>query len=245
MKRLQIFLIAAGFMMVALVMAQPVKATIQSQQMQIFLNISVDVVGTPIVGYVPHQAPAQAGVPSIASALRRAAPSMQRAFSAEGLHFTGDSTLVAQAAGVQHNVLVQAEVTPNPKGTILVSNVPNVSMTAAPGQTVTVQPLCSLQVSVNMSTAWSLEEGIATDLTLGGGSATLPGTALTNNTYKLAATPQPTSTPYIVYATDGSVWSGLASGTAITTYCVDLTVTVPPSTTDGVYSTDAVYTLFN
>ncbi len=241
MKRLQIFLIAAGFMMLALVLAQPVKATIQSQQMQIALNISVDVIGTPIVGYAPHQAPAQAGAPSIASALRRAAPSMQRAFSAEGIHFEGDSTLVAQA---QHSVLVQAEVTPNPKGTILVSNVPNVSMTAAPGQTVTVQPLCSLTVSVNMSTAWSLEEGVATDLTSGGG-ATLPGTALANNTYKLAATPQPKPTPYIVYATDGSVWSGLASGTAITTYCVDLTVTVPASTTDGIYSTDAVYTLFN
>jgi hypothetical protein len=240
MKRLQMFLVAAGFMMLALVLAQPVKATIQSQQMQIALNISVDVVGTPIVGYVPREAPSQAGVPSIASALRRAEPSMQRAFSAEGLHFAGDSTMVAQV----HNVLVQAEVTPNPKGTILVSNVPNVSMMAAPGQTVTVQPLCSLTVSVNMATAWSLEEGVATDLTSASG-ATLPGTALANNTYKLAATPQPKPTPYIVYATDGSVWSGLASGTAITTYCVDLTVTVPASTVDGIYSTDAVYTLFN
>jgi hypothetical protein len=241
MKRLQMFLVAAGFMMLALVLAQPVKATIQSQQMQIALNISVDVVGTPIVGYVPREAPSQAGVPSIASALRRAEPSMQRAFSAEGLHFAGDSTMVAQV----HNVLVQAEVTPNPKGTILVTNVPNVAVTAAPGQTVvTTKSPCALTVSVNMSTAWSLEEGAATDLT-GPGGATFPGTALANNTFLSAGTPQPTSTPYIVYSTDGSVWSGLASGTAITTYCVVLTITVPASATDGTYSTEVVYTLFN
>ena len=244
MKRLQMLLIAAGCMMLALVLAQPVKATIQSQQMQIAVNVSVQVVGTPIVGYVPHQAPAQAGVPSIAAALRRATPSLARAFHAEGLHFEGDSTMVAQAQ-VQHSVLVQAEVTPNPKGTILVSDVPNVSMTAAPGQTVTLMPSCYLTVSVNMSTAWSLEEGVATVLTDAASGATLPGTALANNTYKNSGTPQPTSTPYIVYATDGSVWSGLASGTAITTYCVNLTVTVPASATDGTYSTDAVYTLFN
>lgn len=242
MKRLQIFLIAAGFMMLALVLAQPVKATIQTQQAQIFLNISVQVVGTPVVGYVPHQT--QAGVPSIASALRRALPSLQRAFHAEGIHFEGDSTLIAQAQ-VQHSVLVQAEVTPNPKGTILVSNVPNVMMTAAPGQTVQLMPRCALTVTVNMATAWSLEEGIATDLTDPSNGAAFAGKYLANDTYKNSATPLPTSTPYIVYATDGSVWSGLGSGTAITTYCVDLTVSVPASTTDGTYTTDAVYTLFN
>ncbi|HTV92799.1 MAG TPA: hypothetical protein VMG98_08800 [Verrucomicrobiae bacterium] len=245
MKRLQVFLVAAGCMMLALVLAQPVKATIQTQQMQISIDVSVQVVGTPVVGYVPHQAPAQAGVPSIAAALRRASPSLEHAFHAEGLRFEGDSTLVAQATPPQHSVLVQAEVTPNPKGTILVSNVPDVMMTAAPGQTVTLMPACYLTVSVNMSTAWSLEEGVATLLTDSASGATLPGTALANNTYKNSGTPQPAATPYIVYATDGSVWSGLASGTAITTYCVNLTVTVPATAADGTYTTYAVYTLFN
>jgi len=244
MKQFRLLLIVVGFVMLALVLAQPVKATIQTQQAQILLNISVQVEGTPAVGYVPHQGPAQNATPAIASALERAMPSLQRAFNAEGLHFDGDaSTLVAQAQ-VQHSVLVQAEVTPNPKGTILVSNVPDVTITAAPGQTVKVTPPCSLTVTVNMASAWSLEEGTATDLTSSTG-ATFPGTALANDTYKNSATPLPTSTPYIVYSTDGHVWSGLGSGTTITTYCVDLTVTVPASAADGTYSTYAVYTLFN
>jgi hypothetical protein len=240
MKRLQLFLIAAGLTMLALVLAQPVKATIQSEQAQLLLNVSVQVVGTPIA-YAPHQT---SGQMTIASALRRAVPSIQRAFRAEGIHFDGDSTLVAQAQ-VQHSVLVQAEVTPNPKGTILVSNVPNVAVTAAPGQTVTTTTSpCALTVSVNMASAWSLEEGAATALTSGSGS-TFPNTALANNTFLNSGTPRPTSTPYIVYATDGNVWSGLASGSTITTYCVELTITVPASATDGTYSTEVVYTLYN
>jgi hypothetical protein len=238
MKRAQLLLVALGLAILAIVLTQPVKATIQTQQAQLVVNVVVQVAGTP-VGYVPHQAPVQAGGMAIASALRRAAPSIQRAFSAEGLHFTGDSTLVAQAQ-VQHSVLVQAEVTPNPKGTILISNVPNVTITAAPGQTVKVTPPCALTVTVNMTTAWSLEEGVTSDFSSG-----FPGKDLANDTYLHATTPKPTSTPYIVYADDGSVWSGLASGTAITTYCVDLTVTVPASVTDGTYVTNAIYTLFN
>ncbi|MGA7746332.1 MAG: hypothetical protein WBA06_06640 [Candidatus Aquilonibacter sp.] len=238
MKRAQLVLVALGIAILGIVLTQPVKATIQTQQAQIVVNVVVQVVGTPI-GYVPHQAPAQGGL-TIASALRRAVPSVQRAFNAEGLHFEGDSsTLVAQAQ-VQHSVLVQAEVTPNPKGTILVTNVPNVTVTAAPGQTVRVTPACSLTVTVNMTTAWSLEEGVTSDFASG-----FPGKDLANDTYKNSATPLPTSTPYIVYADDGSVWSGLGSGTAITTYCVDLTVTVPLTVTDGTYVTNAVYTLFN
>ncbi len=239
MKRAQLLLVVLGLAILGIVLTQPVKATIQTQQAQILLNLTVQVSGTP-VGYVPHQA---SGQMTIASALRRAVPSIQRGFRAEGIHFDGDSTLVAQAQ-VQHSVLVQAEVTPNPKGTILVSNVPNVTITAAPGQTVKVTPPCALTVTVNMSTAWSLEEGLATDLKSSSGSV-LPGKGVANDTYKNSATPLPTSTPYIVYANDGSVWSGLASGTAITTYCVDLTVTVPATTLDGTYSSYAVYTLFN
>jgi hypothetical protein len=236
MKRAQLLLVVLGIAILGIVLTQPVKATIQTQQAQIVVNVVVQVVGTP-VGYVPHQGSGQI---TVASALQRAAPSVQRAFSAEGLHFEGDSsTLVAQAQ-VQHSVLVQAEVTPNPKGTILVTNVPNVTMTAAPGQTVQLLPACSLTVTVNMTTAWSLEEGVTSDFASG-----FPGKDLANDTYKNSATPLPTSTPYIVYADDGSVWSGLGSGTAITTYCVNLTVTVPLTVTDGTYVTNAVYTLFN
>jgi hypothetical protein len=236
MKRLQLLVIAVGVVVLALVFAQPVKATIQTQQAQIAINIVVQVSGTP-VGYVPHQAPA-GGQPIVSSiALRRATPALQRAFRAEALQF--DPAVVAQAQ-VQKPLLVQAEVTPNPKATILISNSPSVTIPAAPGQTVTLVPACSLTVTVNMTTAWSLEEGITSDFASG-----FPGKDLANDTYKNSATPQPKATPYIVYADDGKVWSGLASGTTITTYCVDLTVTVPVTVPDGTYVTNAVYTLFN
>jgi hypothetical protein len=239
MKRAQLVLVALGLAILGIVLTQPVKATIQTQQAQIVVNVVVQVVGTPIA-YVPHQAPANAQ-PGVVAALSRdrVTPTLARGFQAEGLYFENGSTMVAQAQ-VQHSVLVQAEVTPNPKGTILITNVPNVTVTAAPGQTVRVTPACSLTVTVNMTSAWSLEEGVTSDF-----SSSFPGKDLANDTYLQAATPKPTSTPYIVYADDGSVWSGLASGTTITTYCVDLTVTVPMSVTDGTYVTNAVYTLFN
>ncbi len=237
MKRLQLLIVAVAALMLALVFAQPVKATIQSQQAQIAVTIVVPVAGTPIA-YVPHHAPAQNGAPTIASiAFRRTTSALHRPFRAEALQF--DTGTVAQAQ-VQNPLLVQAEVTPNPKGTILVSNSPSYTFNpgVAPGSTVHVT--CAFTVTVNMATAWSLEEGITSDF-----STTFLGKDLANDTYKNATTPLPTSTPYIVYADDGKVWSGLASGTAITTYCVDLTVTVPSATTDGTYFTNAVYTLFN
>jgi hypothetical protein len=238
MKRLQLLLAAVGIAIVGLIFVQPAKATIQSQQAQIFIDVVVQVVGTPIA-YVPHQAPAVGNVPVIASlALRRLTPQLQRTFRAENLHFDGEtSTVVAQA---QNPLLVQAEVSPNPKATILVSNVPTVTVTAAPGQTVAIAPTCALTVTVNMSSAWSLQEGVSNDF-----SATFPGKDLGNNTYINSDTPQPTSTPYIVYADDGDVWSAVGSGGSITTYCVNLTVSVPAGVTDGIYSTNAVYTLYN
>ncbi len=236
MKRLQLLIIAVGALVLALVLAQPVKATIQTQQAQIAITIVVPVAGTPIA-YVPHQVPAH-GQPVVSSiGLRRAASALRRPFRAEALQF--GSNIVAQAQ-VQNPLLVQAEVTPNPKATILISNTPSYTFNpgVAPGSI--VHATCAFTVTVNMSSAWSLEEGITSDF-----SSTFLGKDLANDTYKNAATPLPTSTPYIVYADDGKVWSGLASGTAITTYCVDLTVTVPAATTDGVYFTNAVYTLFN
>lgn len=225
-------------LILGLVFMQPVKATIQTQQAQIAVTVVVPVVGTPIA-YVPHEAPAQAGQPTISSiALRRATPTFERAFRAESLQFDRDgSTTVAQAQ-VQNPLLVQAEVTPNPKATILVSNMPSYTFNpgVAPGSTVHVT--CAFTVKVNMSTAWSLEEGITSDF-----ASDFPGKDLANNTY--VSSPLPTATPYIVYADDGDVWSGLGSGSVITTYCIDLTVTVPASVLDGTYQTNAVYTLFN
>jgi hypothetical protein len=252
MKRFQFLLIVAGFAILALVLAQPVKATIATQQAQIGFTIIVNVTPSPmpsatptppLLGYALQQAQSTGGRPSIGSlSLRRVTPDLARSFHAESLQFEGGSTLVAQAQ-VQHSVLVQAEVTPNPKATILYTQVggsggSSVTLNQVAGTT--EQYACAFTVTVDMVTAWSLEQGLSADFASG-----FPGKDLANDTYKNSATPLPTSTPYVVYPDDGSEWSLMATGSAMTTYCVTLTLTIPGTTEEGTYSTNAIYTLFN
>ena len=237
MKRFQLLLIAVGVVILGLVFAEPVKATIASQQAQIGVTVVVPVTGTPIA-YVPHQASGQSGIVVSSLALRETLPSLQRTFRAESLQFDSGSSMVVAQAQVQHGVLVQAEVTPNPKATILYSNNPSYTFNpVAPGST-TQTTGCAFTVTVDMTSTFSLEQGVAASF-----SGNFPGTDLANNTY--ITTPQPTSTPYVNYATDGSEWSLLGTGTAKTVYCIQLTVTVPPGVTDGTYTTNVIYTLFN
>jgi hypothetical protein len=249
MKRLQLLLIPAGFVMLALVLAQPVKATISTQQAQIAFTIVVDVLAptaspTPLLlGYVPRQAPATGARPAISAvSFRHITPDLEHGFHAENLQFEGESMLVAQAQ-VQHSVLVQAEVTPNPKATILYTDVAgssSTSVTITQTAGTTEQWPCIFTVTVDMLSTWILDEGISNDF-----DTAWSGKDLANDTYVQAATPKPTSTPYVVYADDGKVWSQAATGTTKTTYCVTLTLTVPLATTAGDYSTNAIYTLFN
>ncbi|MGC2131369.1 MAG: hypothetical protein WA629_14890 [Candidatus Aquilonibacter sp.] len=250
MKRAQLLLAALAIGILALVLTQPVKATIASQQQQIGMLIIVVVSPNPL-GYVPHQAPAGNAAPAVVSSLsrHRVTPSLARGFQAEGLHFEqGSSTLVAQAQ-VQHSVLMQAEVTPNPKATILYTQEPlgtpanSVTLNATAGTT--TQYPCAFYVIVDMNTTWSLEEGLASEMTASSGGSTFPGKDVANNTYISSATPKPTSTPYVVYPDDGKSWSLLGSGTSMTTYCVTLTITVPAETPATTYSDNAIYTLFN
>lgn len=240
MRQFRILLIVAGFVMLALVLAQPVKATISTQQAQIGFTIVVNVTPSP-VAYVPRASLGGSNQGIVAStSLQRISPSLARGFRAESLQFEGGSTLVAQ---VQHSVLVQAEVTPNPKGAILYTDVggnPGSSVTVNAVAGTTQQYPCAFTVTVGMTTTWVLDEGLSNDFASG-----WSGKDLANDTYISAATPKPTSTPYVVYADDGSVWSQMATGTAMTTYCVTLTLTVPGTTDSGTYSTNAVYTLFN
>jgi hypothetical protein len=250
MKRFKFFLIVAGFAILALVLAQPVKATIATQQAQIGFTIIVNVTPSPmptptplLLGDARQQAQPASGRPSIGTvSLRRITPDLARSFHAENLQFEGGATLVAQAQ-VQHSVLVQAEVTPNPKATILYTDVggsggSSVTLNQIAGTT--EQYACAFTVTVDMTTAWSLEQGLSADFAAG-----FPGKDLANNTYKNSATPMPTSTPYVVYPDDGSEWSLMATGSSMTTYCVTLTLTIPGTTDEGTYSTNAIYTLFN
>jgi len=234
MKRLQLVMVALGVAVLGLLFAEPVRATIASQQAQIAVTVVVPVSGTP-VAYVPHAAP-YGGQPVIASiALRRATPSFGRVFRAEALQFdSADSDVVAQ---VQNPLLVQAEVTPNPKATILYSNNPGYTFPPVPPGS-TTKETCAFTVTVDMLTTWSLEQGVGADFASG-----FNGNDLANNSY--VSTPHPTSTPYVVYADDGKQWSLLGTGSTKTVYCIDLTVTVPPGVLDGTYTTNVVYTLFN
>ncbi len=237
MKRTRFLLVAAGILILGIVFAQPVKATIATLQSQIAVTIVVNVTPSP-VAYNPQQpAPAGGAVPSISAvALSRTLPLPARSFHAEGLHFVpSSSTTIAQA---QKATLVQAEVTPNPKATLLYSNSENVTINATAGTTVQIP--CAFTVTVDMTSAWSLDEGLSNDF-----SSTFSGKDLANDSYVSSATPLPTSTPYVVYADDSSEWSVLGSGSAMTTYCVTLTLTVPSTVTQGTYSTNAVYTLYN
>jgi hypothetical protein len=238
MNRFRLLLVAVGLVMLGIVLTQPVKATIASQQAQMAVTIIVNVSPSPLA-YVPHQEPG-ANKPVIASlSLDRAAPpALRRAFRAENLQFTPDLSNVVAQAQKQGSVLVQAEVTPNPKATILTNNAPGSTVILNQYQGATVAWPCVFTVTVDMTTAWSLEQGLTSDFT-----TSFPGKDLANNTY--VSTPLPTATPYVVYADDSSEWSLLGTGTGKTTYCVTLTLTIPASTPAGAYVTNAIYTLFN
>jgi hypothetical protein len=236
MNRLRLLFIGAAALIFGIVLAQPVLATIKTQQAQIGVTIIVNVTPSPLA-YVPHQAPA-GNQPVIATAfsLHPAPSSLQHAFHAEGLHFMGAAKTIAQAQ-VQNSNLVQAEVTPNPKATMLYSNNNSVVVNAIAGTTVVIP--CAFTVTVDLVAAWSLEQGVSNDF-----ASSFPGKDLANNTYSSLATPLPTATPYAVYADDDSVWTIIESGTSLETYCVTLTLTVPGTVSAGTYSTNAVYTLY-
>jgi hypothetical protein len=240
MKRPQLFLAAFCGLVLALVYARPAQALLQTLQTQVGVTILVDVVApTPTpVAYVPQRAPVEGEQPVIADvSLKRMLPG-QRAFRAEAIQFTGNTWTIAQAQ-VQHSLLVQSEVTPNPKATLLYTNNPSVGPYTITSGTTQVEK-CAFEVVVDAAKAWTLDEGISQDF-----SAAFPGKDVGNNTYLSAATPKPTATPYIVYADDGNAWSTLSTGgIGMTTYCVDLTITVPAAVTAGPYTTNAVYTIY-
>lgn len=236
MNRLRFLLILAGFAVLSLVLAQPVQATIETLQSQIGITIIVNVTPSPIA-YAPHQAPVGSGIGEITAkmSLRRATPALNRVFEAQSLHFNQTSPLVVAQSQIQKPLLVQAEVSPNPNATLLYSNNSSVVINATAGTTVQVP--CAFEVTVSTTKAWTLYDGVSNDF-----ASTFPGQDLGNNTY--VSTPKPTSTPYVVYADDGNAWTVLSTGSAITTYCVSLTLTVPGTVTAGTYSSNAIYTLY-
>ena len=230
MNKLQRFMLAIVLVVGAMLfLARPTQALIQSQRSQIGISIVVNVTPGPL-SYETRTV-GSSGVPIAAHFALRARGSQD---AVDSVAIQGLTNMVAQAAA-QHSLKVETKVTPNPAGTLLTSNFSSVAMSGTAGTTIT-QP-CIFTVAVKTTvTAWTLREGLSADLTGG-----FPGKDIGNDSYLQGNTPQPTSTPFIVYPT---AWTILASSGQSKTYCVDLTITIPPTLPGGTYSTNAIYTLY-
>ncbi len=200
---------------VVVVATAPVLASFVTQRDQISITIVVNVTPAPVSMLETHPARGSADDIAVTGRVRE--------------------RIVAQASA-QKPVRVEASVTPNPNATLLYSDNPIVVVNATAGTSVTIP--CAYHVNVHTTTNnWQLKHGLSDDF--GSGFA---GATVANNSYLLA--PNPTATPFIVYADDGHVWASLATNSGIKQYCVDLTIKVPVAVAGGAYSTNAVYTLY-
>ncbi len=215
MKHLRFLFGAVAGLAFAVAVGAQALATLQQQRDQISVSILVNVTPAPLGVRLTKRWPI---------ALRMA---MRERGS--------DSELVAQA---QSAVRVQAVVTPNPNATLLYYNVADVIINQTAGTTATVP--CAYTVTADKTGyTWQLDDGLSGDF-----ASAFPGADLQNNTYLQAATPQPKSTPFVVYPHNNNAWYKFATGTGLKTYCVDLTLTIPATVAGGAYTTNAVYTIY-
>lgn len=220
-------------LVVALTLGQPGRsAFLQTQRDQIAIFIQVNVTPAPIVYRSARQAP----ITIAAHFLSRGRGSSQLV-DAPNLRL-GDMVAQSQA---QSAVRVQASVSPNPNATLLYSNVPTVIINQTAGTTATT-PVCVYTVTVDTlsTTSWTLDDGLSGDFI----KTNWLGSSLANNTYLQAGTPQPTATPFIVYATNNNSWNPKEKASGMQTYCVTLTLSIPATVPGGTYSTNAIYTLY-
>lgn len=208
---------------------------VQTQRDQIAIYILVNVTPAP-VGYLPEPAPQQVAAVPMSMRVRLRAKGSGDFDDVPNLRLTDG--MVAQAT-TQSDVRVQAQVTPNPNGTMLYSNMPTVNLNQTAGTTVTTK--CAYTVTVDTTqSAWTLYDGLSNDFS---GSA-FPGKDLSNNTYLQAGTPNPQATPFIVYSDNNNQWATATKSSLAHSYCVDLVLTIPSSVPGGAYSSNAIYTLY-
>lgn len=235
MTRLRWCFVSLMAFVIALALGQPGRtAFLQTQRDQIAVVVLVNV--TPAVVYVPNTlAPQHRGGIAIAAHMLR------RARGSAGLVDAPNFELGNAVAQAQSAVRVQASVSPNPNATLLYSNVPDVTINQTAGTTATT-PVCVYTVTVDTlsTTSWTLDDGLSGDFI----TTTWPGKDLGNNTYLQAGTPQPTATPFIVYASNNNAWNPKEKSSGKQTYCVTLTLTIPATVPGGAYSTNAIYTLY-
>ncbi len=217
------------------------QALLQSQRSQVAVTIIINATPNPL-GMVGPPAPASAI--AITARLHGAPANVERAFEGEAqqLHFTPrDPVMVAQTS-VERGVKVEASVAPNPLGTLLYSDQNSVTLNAEAG-IATAFP-CVYHVTVHTTqTGWTLKHGLSNNFSDGAGHSFI-GASVANNSYIPPAAPNPTATPFVVFQTDGGVWAQLGVNSGIQTYCVDLTVTMPITTPQGTYSSNAIYTVY-
>jgi hypothetical protein len=163
------------------------------------------------------------------------------------------ATSTQVVGATQGAMRVEASVTPDPTASILYTNTTTVTLNAQAGGASAIVP-CAFTVGLKAArTPWTLKSGLASDFSNGSG-ATFPGTDLFFDTYGAADPPGPAPGPatgpwtaYTVYtsASGNNSWYTLGSS-SVTPYkwCVDLKLTVPVNVISGVYSTNAVYTLY-
>ncbi len=214
------------------------QALLQQQRAQIGITIIINATPNPL-GYV--RAPGASDTIVATATLRGAPPAIERAFEAQQLHFmpTSSGTLVAQAH--EKSVRVEAEVTPNPNATLLTTDAPGSTVVLSAEAGIATHFACVYHVKVDTTlTGWTLKHGLSADFA--GTATSWPGGDVANNSY--LATPNPTSTPFLFYSTDGGVWAVLQVNSGIQTYCVDLTIDMPIATPQGTYSSNAIYTLY-
>jgi len=228
-------------------------ATIQTERAQIAISITITVTAPVGVALPSHAGDDEAvtGRSGIVASLQldpKERPNKH--YAAENLVFDTHNA-VAQNQG---SIGVQAEVTPNPSGTMLYGNncqgtsptsgqCGSVAITQTSGTTEVYH--CIYEVVIDTTEAsWTLDNGLYTDFEpQGSGSGDIPGGDVAYNGYLSTGTPKPTATPFIVYS-DGAAWVSFAANADAATYCVDLTVTIPASTAVGTYGSQAVYTLY-
>lgn len=212
------------------------EAVIQQQRAQIAVSITINVTPNPL-GYAAPPAASDTSGRGIVAKLMLNPKESPRQYRAESLTFTGGNVLAQNQGAVK----VEASVSPNPAGTLLYSNTPGILESQEAGTTVTYTCPYTVTVSTTVA-AWTLEHGLFTDMEDLTDNTSFTGHDIANNTHQQLGTPRPAYTPFIVFS-DGQSWTIADTNGLTKTYCVDLKVTIPISTTGGQYSSNAVYTL--
>src|SRR5262249_47180393 len=157
-------------------------ALIQQQRAQIQVSITINVTPNPLGYAAPPPAATDTSVNGIIARMTVNTKESPSHYHAESLTFDSGRWIAQSQGGIK----VEATVTPNPNGTLLVSNVPGVQFNQEAGTVVTYT--CPYTVTVTTTqTAWTLEHGLYSNFSGFNGSFT--GHDAANKTHLTTGTP--------------------------------------------------------